>query len=476
MIAVHGLVHRLSSFGSHPNAANDVLLNGVDLTLERGETVLLMGRNGSGKTTLARYMAGLLIPREGTVHIDELQTHHSEELHEVRRRVGLLFQESQEQIIAQTLIEDVAFGLENLALPPEEIERRAALSLGAVGLEAKAQHTIEVLTPAERQRLALAGLLAMERDYFILDEPDRTADPVGLELLVSLLHKLRLDNKGVLIISHKEFWRQYVDRVIVLDQGKTRPGDGAAQMWMPQLRWPSRAVQIFRTRSGKKFQLTAENLDFVYAEGDKPALERFSAQVTEGEFIVVTGPEGSGKSTLVELLAGLSEPTSGYALWNGTPLSRLRSSERVRCVGLVYQEAQQQLLGESVAEEIKLGLQAQNLDHAQSEQRARWACEAVGLDWELMKERPSHLLSGGEQARLAIAAVVALDPQVLILDETLSSLDPAGQTEILSLLRELHAGGTAVLLVTSEDRSRTGTRLWKLDRGRLIYDGPPERE
>jgi energy-coupling factor transporter ATP-binding protein EcfA2 len=198
--------------------------------------------------------------------------------------------------------------------------------------------------------------------------------------------------------------------------------------------------------------------------------------MTEGEFIVVTGPEGSGKSTLVELLAGLSEPTSGYALWNGTPLSRLRSSERVRCVGLVYQEVQQQLLGESVAEEIKLGLEARNLGHAQSEQRARWTCEAVGLDWELMKERPSHLLSGGEQARLAIAAVVALEPQVLILDETLSSLDPAGQAEVLSLLRELHAGGTAVLLVASEDYSRTGTRLWKLDRGRLIYDGPPERE
>lgn len=470
MIAVQGLVHRLSSFGSHPNAANDVLLNGVDLTLERGETVLLMGRNGSGKTTLARYMAGLLIPIEGTVHIDELQTH--QELHEVRRRVGLLFQESQEQIIAQTLIEDVAFGLENLALSPEEIRRRAEISLRAVGLEAKAQQTIEVLTPAERQRLALAGLLAMEHDYFILDEPDRTADPAGLELLVSLLHRLRSSNKGVLIISHKKFWRQYVDRVIVLDHGKTRPVDCAA--WRPQR--PSRAVQISRARSGKKFQLTAENLHFVYAEGDKPALERFSAQVTEGEFIVVTGPEGSGKSTLVELLAGLSEPTSGYALWNGTPLSRLRSSERVRCVGLVYQEAQQQLLGESVAEEIKLGLQAQNLDHTQSEQQARWACEAVGLDWQLMKERPSHLLSGGEQARLAIAAVVALEPQVLILDETLSSLDPAGQAEVLSLLRELHAGGTTVLLVASEDHSRTGTRLWKLDRGRLIYDGPPERE
>lgn len=477
MIAVQGLVHRLSSFGSHPNAANDVLLNGVDLTLERGETVLLMGRNGSGKTTLARYMAGLLIPIEGTVHIDELQTRHSLELHEVRRRVGLLFQESQEQIIAQTLIEDVAFGLENLALPPEEIQRRAEIALRAVGLEAKAQHTIEVLTPAERQRLALAGLLAMERDYFILDEPDRTADPAGLELLVSLLHRLRSSNKGVLIISHKEFWRHYVDRVIVLDQGKTRAVNGAAPMWRPQLRWPSRAVHISRARSGKKFQLTAENLHFVYAEGDKPTLERFSAQVTEGEFIVITGPEGSGKSTLVELLAGLSEPTSGgYVLWNGTPLSRLRASERVRCVGLVYQEAQQQLLGESVAEEIKLGLQAQNLDHTQSEQRARWACEAVGLDWELMREQPSHLLSGGEQARLAIAAVVALEPQVLILDETLSSLDPAGQAEVLSLLRELHAGGTTVLLVTSEDHARTGTRLWKLDRGRLIYDGPPERE
>jgi energy-coupling factor transport system ATP-binding protein len=487
MIEVHGLVHRLTLFGSRPDAPNDVLLNGVDLSLERGEIVLFMGRNGSGKTTVVRYMAGLLIPQEGTVTIDEFQTHKTGELREIRRRVGLLFQESHEQIIAQTLIEDVAFGLENIALPAEVIEQRAWAALDRVGLSARAGDTIEVLTPAERQRLALAGLLAMDPAYYILDEPDRTADHQGLALLLSLVRELRVQKKGIFVVSHKEFWSEHVDRVMRLERGKAYSQRHSP--WLTSA--PSLPSALFSSEGGSyrdkeswsvesgvranRFHLQARDLSFTYEKSDTPALKNFSAEVTAGEFIIVTGPEGSGKSTLVELLAGLVQPISGCVLWNGTPLISLRAAERVRCVGLVFQEARQQLLGESVKEEILLGVHAQR-NSAQVEQRACWACEAVGLDWERFQEQPSHLLSGGEQARVAIAALMALDPRVLILDETLSSLDPHGQVELLKVLQGLHAGGTTVLLVTAEDHAHLGTRLWKLDRGQLIYDGSPERE
>jgi energy-coupling factor transport system ATP-binding protein len=168
MIAVRGLVHRLASSGSRP----ELLLDGVELTLEQGEIVLLMGRNGSGKTTLARYIAGLLIPREGVVTVDGLRT--DQEPRTIRRRVGLLFQESHKQLIAQTPLEDVAFGLENLALSAEDIRKRSWEALERVGLSEKALCPIESLTSAERQRVALAGVLAMDPEYYILDEPDRT--------------------------------------------------------------------------------------------------------------------------------------------------------------------------------------------------------------------------------------------------------------------------------------------------------------
>jgi energy-coupling factor transporter ATP-binding protein EcfA2 len=137
-------------------------------------------------------------------------------------------------------------------------------------------------------------------------------------------------------------------------------------------------------------------------------------------------------------------------------------------VGLVFQEPHQQLLGESVRDEMLLGVLAQGISLREGERRARWACEAVGLDWERLSTQPSHRLSGGEQARLAIAAMLALRPRVLILDETLSALDPVGQVQLLALLQELHAQGTTVLVVASEEIPHT--RLWRLDGGRLLCD------
>jgi len=459
MIAVRGLVHRLGSSGSRP----DLLLNGVELTLEQGELVLLMGRNGSGKTTLARYIAGLLIPSEGVVTVDGLQT--DQEPRTIRRRVGLLFQESHKQIIAQTPLEDVAFGLENLALPPEEIRRRSWEALERVGLQEKALCPIESLTSSERQRVALAGVLAMDPAYYILDEPDRTADRESLALLLALVRELRSENKGVLVISHKEFWREHVDRVVRLEQGRIVPGALDLSSPLASLHPHPRPLSPGRERGnrGEGFYLQARQLTFAY--DTRPVLKNFSADVTAGEFIVITGPEGSGKTTLVELLAGLARPTSGCVLWNDTPLDALPARERVRCVGLVFQEPHQQLLGESVKEEMLLGLLAQGVNLGEGEGRARWACEAVGLDWERFSTQPSHRLSGGEQARLAIAAMLALRPRVLILDETLSALDPVGQAQLLALLHDVHAQGTTVIVVASEEISHT--RLWRLDGGRL---------
>ncbi len=468
MIAVRGLVHRLSSFGSRPR----VLLDGVDLSVERGEIVLLTGRNGAGKTTLARYMAGLLIPTHGTVTVDGMKT--DQDPRAIRRCVGLLFQESHKQLIAQTPLEDVAFGLENLALPAETIRVRAWQALERVGLHQKALCDIGTLTPAERQRVALAGILAMAPAYYILDEPDRAADREGIALLTSLVRELRSENKGVLIISHKEFWKEHVDRTVRLEHG--RVSSSLSHSPSPLCSPLPRRGEGTGVRVGPSggFHLRARDLSFAYDTA--LVLRDFSADVTAGEFLVITGPEGSGKTTLVELLAGLVEPTSGCVLWNDTPLHALRASERVRCVGLVFQEPHQQLLGESVREELLLGLRAQGIGSAEAEQRARWACEAVGLDWDLVGEQASHQLSVGEQARLAIAAVLAIYPRVLILDETLAALDPAGQAELLALLRTLHAQGTTVLLVTSDDTLADGTRLWKLDGGRLLYDGPPEAQ
>ncbi len=458
MIAVRGLSHRPISSGSRPERA---LLDGLDLTLSAGEIVLLSGRNGSGKTTLARYLAGLLRPSTGSVTVDGFDTRDPAHLREVRRRVGLLFQESQQQMVAQTLLEEVAFGLENLAFPPAEIYRRAVAALERVGLGARISEMVDSLTPAERQRLAIAGLLAMEPRYFIFDEPDTAADQQSLEELIVLLKELRAEGRGVLLISHREFAERFYDRALLLEDGQLKVEKYKAPL-VHSAPW-ARSRQVQKS----DFILEARNLSFAYS--NKPIIQDLSLSVCAGEFIVLQGKAGAGKSTLVQLLAGLERPTQGELLVNGRAIWSLSAAERVRAVGLVFQEPSRQLLGESVAAELELGLEAQNLKKAERESQARQACLAVGLDWERLRDRAARTLSGGEQARLAIAAILVLDPKMLIIDETLAALDPEGQAQILSVLNNLHSHGKTVLLVTPS--AAWAERLWILQDGRLISDG-----
>lgn len=459
MIAVRGLSHRPISFGSRPESTRP-LLDCIDLTLSPGEIVLLTGRNGSGKTTLARTLAGLLMPTEGSVTVDGFDTR--DHLREVRRRVGFLFQESHRQIVAQTLLEEVAFGLENLAFSPAEIYRRAVAALERVGLGARISETVDPLTPAERQRLALAGLLALEPRYFIFDEPDTAADHQILKELIVLLKELRTEGHGILLISHREFAERFYDRTLLLEDGQLKVSKHKAPI--------ARSASCAQSQQIQKrdFSLEARNLSFAY--DSKPIIKDLALSVGAGEFIVLQGAAGAGKSTLVQLLAGLERPAQGDLLVNGRPILKLPAAERVRSVGLVFQEPSRQLLGESVAAELELGLEAQNLKNTERASRARQACLAVGLDWERLRDRSARTLSGGEQARLAIAAILVLDPQMLIIDETLAALDPEGQAQILSVLQKLHSHGKTILLVTPSGLEAWAERLWVLENGRLgIY-------
>ncbi|MCS6936877.1 MAG: energy-coupling factor ABC transporter ATP-binding protein [Candidatus Bipolaricaulota bacterium] len=462
MIEVRGLSHRPISSGSRPK-----LFERLDLTLAPGEIVWLSGRNGAGKTTLARYLAGLLIPTEGSVTVDGFDTRDLAHLREVRRRVGLLFQESHAHLVAQTPLEEVAFGLENLAFPPDEIERRARAALERVGLGSYAAHTVEALIPAERQRLALAGLLALKPRYFIFDEPDIAADDRLLRELILLFKELRSEGHGILLISHREFPERFYDRALRLEEGRLSIVERSGVHEFVGSRFPSPLNTDQSKTRERSFVLEARNLSFAYEGSSGFVLRDLSCSVGAGEFIVLQGRAGAGKSTFVQLLAGLEEPTHGEVVVNGRPIRALRASERVRLVGLVFQEPSQQLLGESVAAEIELGLEAQNLSASEREARARWACESVGLDWEELRARSAQTLSGGEQARLAIAAILALDPQMLILDETLYALDPDGQRQILTMLQQRRSQGKTILLVVSSGFEEWAERLWVLEDGQL---------
>lgn len=196
-------------------------LDGVDLTVERGSFVAVLGHNGSGKSTLAKTFDAVLLPTEGTVRVDGMDTRDEELLLEVRRRVGMVFQDPDDQIVANVVEEDVAFGPENLGVPTEEIRRRVDEALAAVGMSAFVTHAPHMLSGGQKQRIAIAGAIAMEPECVVLDEATAMLDPAGRRDVLDTVHRLNRE-KGitVLLITHHMDEAEEADRAVVMDGGR----------------------------------------------------------------------------------------------------------------------------------------------------------------------------------------------------------------------------------------------------------------
>ena len=196
-------------------------LDGVDLAIEKGSFVVVLGHNGSGKSTLAKHMNAVLTPASGTVLVDGLDTAEEENLLEVRRRVGMVFQNPDNQIVANVVEEDVAFGPENLGVPTEEIRQRVDASLKAVGMEKFADHAPHMLSGGQKQRIAIAGVIAMTPECIVLDESTAMLDPAGRrEVLDTVSYLNRERGITVILITHHMNEAAYADRVVVMDHGK----------------------------------------------------------------------------------------------------------------------------------------------------------------------------------------------------------------------------------------------------------------
>jgi energy-coupling factor transport system ATP-binding protein len=218
------------SFAYRTPAATVEALRGVSFELAQGKTTVVLGANGSGKSTLARLVNGLLLPGEGCVEVDGLDTRSADSIWELRRRVGLVFQNPDNQIVGTTVEEDVAFGLENLGLPREEMRDRIAAALEAVGLlgyESREPHT---LSGGQKQRLALAGALAMQPRYLVLDEPTSMLDSAGRADVLEVLARLRAQEHGILHVTHDLSDMVSADEVLVLSDGEIALGGTPAEV------------------------------------------------------------------------------------------------------------------------------------------------------------------------------------------------------------------------------------------------------
>ena len=440
----------------------------LDLRIEPGERVLLLGPSGAGKSTLLLGLAGLLDAsgsgaEEGRLTLDGAPARR------VRDRVGILFQDPETQLVMGRAGDDVAFGLENRAVPTSAIWPRVDAALDAVRFGYGSDRSTTALSGGEKQRLALAGVLALRPGLLLLDEPTANLDPEGAERLREVLRSVLAHGGATLVmVEHRvDETLPLVDRVVALGSDGRLIADGAplevfrsrgevlseAGIWLPGHRPASPPA---RARPAAETLVLAEGAGFQYPGADLPALARAEAQVRSSEALAITGPNGSGKTTLLLLLAGLLRPTSGTvvageALAPGhghDPIWRWSAQRLVGAIGTVFQEPEHQFLAGSAREELEIGPRRIGLPADEARRRGDELLERLRLAH--LAEANPFTLSGGEKRRLSVATALASAPAALLLDEPTFGQDRRTWTELLALLAGLRDAGRAVCFATHD--------------------------
>ncbi|MCU1569697.1 MAG: transporter ATP-binding protein [Microbacteriaceae bacterium] len=442
----------------------DFAVRGLDLAIAPGERVLLLGASGAGKSTLLQGIAGLLGgedegEEEGSLLLDGRPATGQ------RGRAGLVLQDPEAGIVLARVGDDVAFGCENLGVPPGEIWPRVGEALDGVGLRLPLDAATSTLSGGQKQRLALAGVLAMRPGIVLLDEPTANLDPVGVREVREAVERL-LDRTGatLVVVEHRTaVWADLVDRVVVL-----APGGGVAAAGPPSLLqrdadrlaadgvWiPGRAIDLptWHPTPGGPL-LTGEEL--TVGRGGAALAEVGRIGVRESSALAVTGPNGAGKTTLGLTLAGLLPPVGGslragerLAAGRGPEPIRWRSRDLLSRIGTVFQEPEHQFLAADVAAELAVGPRALGLPQGEIDARVDELLERLGLV-RLAAANP-FTLSGGEKRRLSVGTALATRPAVLVLDEPTFGQDARTWRELVLLLRSLVDDGTGVVAVTHDE-------------------------
>ena len=444
-------------------------LRRVDLVIEPGERVLLLGTSGAGKSTLLAALAGLIDPSvvetEGELRVDGLDPRAT------RDRTGLLFQDPESQIVMGRAGDDVAFGLENRCVPTEGIWHRVDAALAAVGFPYGRDRPTHALSGGEQQRLALAGTLALRPGLLLLDEPTANVDPQGAAEVRSVLGRVvdRLEATLVLVEHRVDESLPLVDRVVVIEAGAGVVADGPprsvfrehgtrlaeAGVWVPD---HPPAAPPRRDRPPAETLVIAQHASFRYPGETGDAAADIGASVRSAEALAIVGPNGSGKSTLALMLAGLLRPragsvVSGEALSAGhghEPIAHWPARELVRRIGTVFQDPEHQFLTGSVRDELLLGPRRAGVEPAAARRRADELLD--GLRLGSLADANPFTLSGGEQRRLSVATALATAPRLLVLDEPTFGQDRRTWGELVRLLAALRDDGRGVCFV-SHDRA-----------------------
>lgn len=484
------------NFSFKYNNVVDKTLKNIDLTINKGEKVLIVGPSGSGKSTLSHCINGL-IPFsyrgefEGELKIDDIIPY-KESLSEVSKKVGTILQDQDSQFIGLSVGEDVAFSFENNAIPLAEMKVKVINSLELVNMVDFINHSPYELSGGQKQRVSLAGVLGSDAEILLFDEPLANLDPASGNEIMQLINDIHeKTNKTIIIVEHRieDVLEQPFDKVVIIDKGVVK-GVGTPNEILKSdlltnsgLREPLyvEAMKLagcdvssednlrdinsineenkeilkswFKNETSSKTInkeekiLEIKNLTFSH-DGVKNTLDDVSFYLNKGEILAVLGNNGAGKSTLCRSITGILKPKSGSIFLNNECIDSWSIKKKGSAIGYVMQNPNQMISQHMIKDEIALGLKCRNFDKKYIDEKVEEVLKICGLypyrNW------PVQALSYGQKKRVTIASILAINPDVIILDEPTAGQDYKHYTEFMEFIKELSNKGISIIMVTHD--------------------------